>query len=296
MVILSCRSAVRLATGDQQDLGPQGGVASINVASQLPIEGACMTTIAERPLQAIPTIYNGIQLKSRFEAQAALLFDRIGWEWQYEPVSIMLPVGVNYMPDFWIPKLKTIIECRGYCSETGDRQIDCFSSMVKSGNIFVHDIQVKTFIVFGSNEVRIVNYRLIDCKCDLPLKFCPFCQKWDMYLCRCGRNDYEESLFISSRCGKLLIRESGSGDPVSSVDWDDLCLEPRERARGILLEKLTGILSSCGYSSALSWVENELDLCSGSFHIRSEPDLEIRKILNRVFDLMGIPSDWWRNA
>ena len=72
-----------------------------------------MSTISP-PFQAIPTIYNGIQLRSRLEAQAAYLFDVLGWKWEYEPESIMLPCGTAYTPDFWLPEFRCVVECRGY--------------------------------------------------------------------------------------------------------------------------------------------------------------------------------------
>ena len=34
---------------------------------------------------AIPTTYRGIRMRSRLEARWAAFFDRLGWEWEYEP-------------------------------------------------------------------------------------------------------------------------------------------------------------------------------------------------------------------
>lgn len=44
---------------------------------------------------AIPTVYRGIQMRSRAEARWAAFFDMSGWRWTYEPVD--LP---GYIPDF----------------------------------------------------------------------------------------------------------------------------------------------------------------------------------------------------
>lgn len=82
------------------------------------------TTTTEREISAIPTSYKGIQLKSRMEAQCAVLFDKLGWEWEYEKYSLMLPSGTTFIPDFWIPKLQMLVECRGYESARGNRQIE----------------------------------------------------------------------------------------------------------------------------------------------------------------------------
>ncbi len=46
---------------------------------------------------AIPTIYQGIEYRSRLEARWAAFFDLIGWQYTYEPLD-----GHGYIPDFLI--------------------------------------------------------------------------------------------------------------------------------------------------------------------------------------------------
>lgn len=46
-------------------------------------------------MTGIPTIYNGIRMRSRLEARWAAFFDAVGWQWQYEPVDLE-----GYVPDF----------------------------------------------------------------------------------------------------------------------------------------------------------------------------------------------------
>lgn len=43
----------------------------------------------------IPTMYDGIMMRSRTEARWAAFFDLAGWEWQYEPFDLN-----GYIPDF----------------------------------------------------------------------------------------------------------------------------------------------------------------------------------------------------
>ncbi len=45
----------------------------------------------------IPTIYKGIQMRSRAEARWAAFFDEMGWEWLYEPIDLD-----GYIPDFYL--------------------------------------------------------------------------------------------------------------------------------------------------------------------------------------------------
>lgn len=48
-------------------------------------------------IQAIPTMYKGIQFRSRLEAQWAATFDLLRWPWAYEPFELK-----GYIPDFII--------------------------------------------------------------------------------------------------------------------------------------------------------------------------------------------------
>lgn len=84
---------------------------------------------------AIPTIYKGVRFKSRLEADMAYLLDFLELSWQYEPQSFLLDNGVHYLPDFFLPQTKTWIECRGYDTEKGNRQIDGFSKWIEEGRI-----------------------------------------------------------------------------------------------------------------------------------------------------------------
>lgn len=49
--------------------------------------------------RARPTTYRGIEMRSRLEARAAATFDRMGWQWQYEPRAFANQIG-QYLPDF----------------------------------------------------------------------------------------------------------------------------------------------------------------------------------------------------
>lgn len=46
-------------------------------------------------MKAIPTVYKGIQFRSRLEAQWAAFFDLLEWAWEYEPFDLN-----GYIPDF----------------------------------------------------------------------------------------------------------------------------------------------------------------------------------------------------
>lgn len=50
--------------------------------------------------KAIPTLYNGVQFRSRLEARWAAMFDLLEWRWEYEPIDLD-----GYIPDFIITPL-----------------------------------------------------------------------------------------------------------------------------------------------------------------------------------------------
>lgn len=107
----------------------------------------------ERKLKCIPTVYNGIQLKSRMESKVALLLDKLGWAWEYEPFSVMLD-GINYTPDFYIREHGYVIECRGYDSNLGNKQIARFGDKVYgSSGLDIPGYPISHYAVFGPNRV-----------------------------------------------------------------------------------------------------------------------------------------------
>lgn len=60
-----------------------------------------------------PTIYNGIQMRSRLEAQTAADLDRHGITWKYEPWAYGSVRG-QYLPDFLVYGYeRTLVEVKG---------------------------------------------------------------------------------------------------------------------------------------------------------------------------------------
>ncbi len=55
--------------------------------------------MARTTMQARPTLYKGIQMRSRMEAEFAAFLDDRGMAWQYEPMCFASERG-QYLPDF----------------------------------------------------------------------------------------------------------------------------------------------------------------------------------------------------
>lgn len=104
---------------------------------------------------AIPTSYRGVEFKSHMEAQCAVLFDKLGWSWEYEKFSLMLPSGLSYIPDFWLNDACVLVECRGYESERGDRQINETAALAEAGTFELPGVgsNLYDYLVIGPSDV-----------------------------------------------------------------------------------------------------------------------------------------------
>lgn len=68
-------------------------------------------------MKAIETAYAGCRFRSRLEARWAIVFDRLGWTWQYEPEGFegngWGDTLIRYLPDFYLPDFGTWVEVKG---------------------------------------------------------------------------------------------------------------------------------------------------------------------------------------
>ncbi len=56
-----------------------------------------------------PTVYNGVQFRSRLEAHWACFFDQAKWKWEYEPMDLL----------GWTPTFRVEFPCgHTECSDT----------------------------------------------------------------------------------------------------------------------------------------------------------------------------------
>jgi hypothetical protein len=71
----------------------------------------------------IPTVWNGVQFRSRLEARWAMAMDNYGIEWFYEPEGFELAHGLKYVPDFWLPQVNMWAEVKPVeLNETEERK------------------------------------------------------------------------------------------------------------------------------------------------------------------------------
>ena len=63
-------------------------------------------------IKAKPTLYCGVQFRSRTEAKYCMLFNMFDVPWTYEPRRFPLPSG-SYLPDFFLSNLNLWVEVKG---------------------------------------------------------------------------------------------------------------------------------------------------------------------------------------
>jgi hypothetical protein len=64
-----------------------------------------------REFAALETEYRGVRYRSRLEARWAVLFDVLGFRYEYEPQGYQTRHG-NYLPDFWMPQFRAFAEVK----------------------------------------------------------------------------------------------------------------------------------------------------------------------------------------
>ena len=63
-------------------------------------------------MKAIQTHFKGYHFRSRLEARWAVLFDSLGFDWEYEPEGFELGEAGRYLPDFYVEQLGAWVEVK----------------------------------------------------------------------------------------------------------------------------------------------------------------------------------------
>jgi hypothetical protein len=188
--------------------------------------------------KAIPTVYGGVQMRSRMETQCALLFDRLGWKWEYESKSYMLKNGVAYIPDFFIPTLDLIVECRGYESDKGSAQISGFAAEMEAHEIY-------NYLVIGPDKCTRYIYKQKPREANLT------------YCCACGVWTFSVQGWIHGACDRCInftfneLRIEASEGKVrfggkNSDKWASICLPHRWHLAAFLYRLISHFYDTSG--------------------------------------------------
>jgi hypothetical protein len=184
---------------------------------------------------AMPTVYRGVNLKSRLEAQCAFLLDALGMAWDYEPKSYMLPNGVAYLPDFWVERQRMYVECRGYQNERGASQIEQFGLDVVQGQVGPEGRSILRYVALQDEDVRCYRPRHEGYAEGCLATRCAGCDAWAMMgfgdfrcpTCLENGTSITTAFVVGVKAGKILL------NGVNSEHWDGLLLgsvsDPAER-------------------------------------------------------------------
>lgn len=101
---------------------PDGAAASDNTAAVITAAPPVAAAVAPAPpapkrrrtsgQMSIPTEYNGVKFRSRLEARIAMFMDRVEMPWSYERITLRLPSGNTYTPDFFLPRQNLLVEVK----------------------------------------------------------------------------------------------------------------------------------------------------------------------------------------
>ena len=132
-------------------------------------------------MQAIRTMYAGIEFRSGLEARYAKFFDTVGIKWIYEPEGYQLSNGVCYLPDFYLPDSGQFFEVKGIMTQKDmDKIEDLVYESSRSVVIGLPDGKVEIWdyedlpMYNGSLERRFTKYD----SSETVLAKCRKCGKW----------------------------------------------------------------------------------------------------------------------
>lgn len=154
--------------------------------------------------KGIPTIYKGIEMKSRLEANVAFFFDLLKIKWKYEPQSFLLSDGEHYLPDFYLPELKCFVEVKGIITDEVIKKMEIFVKEYKKELLLISSENGYYIELWDNGEFEIGDTIQIG-KCSNCNSFF-FCNNIGSWYCR--------------KCGS----HNGDHDIIDCDMFDDFCI------------------------------------------------------------------------
>lgn len=137
---------------------------------------------------SIPETYNGIQFRSKLEADWARFFDRHRIKYAYESEGFDLN-GLWYLPDFYLPEIKTFVEVKGALDDKDETKMFALARVAAP----------KGIMVILAEAPAGEQYRLIR---PSPQDFEHFPIASDTYLCE------DVALALCAQCSKWFFMET----------------------------------------------------------------------------------------
>jgi len=170
-------------------------------------------------IKAIPTVFQGVEFRSRLEARVAATLTGMGCRWEYEPEGFVLDDGTKYLPDFRVAGC--YIEVKPYSRTPDDSKI---------GKMAQSDQAVRCYLVQdrawesdlddafgdGSNYLHVLRVRGVGFRSSAVWAACPRCRlvgPWtigDETPCRtCGESSTTEEWWSHHYLGDHFGRAGG---------------------------------------------------------------------------------------
>lgn len=170
-------------------------------------------------MKPIETVYDGYRFRSRLEAKWACFFDAAKIRYVYEPEGYELGEGKRYLPDFYLPDVRTrrderkgvYIEVKGVMSDYDEERIRLFAYGGKEGG----DIKNKIVIIGNVPTSR------KDAECALE-------GYWDSALVDDGN---DRMAFGRDDKGDVVLGCEIDTDYNLDYEWFDGCFSAARRAR-----------------------------------------------------------------
>lgn len=156
------------------------------------------TPTGERIVRALPMTYQGIQFRSRLEADWAYNLDLVTIPWEYEPEGFQLDDGTRYSPDFWLPTARAWLEVKGDHNRRIDK-VQRFAAELwaESGAEFIWDQKAPMVLIGRSQSSAFPTLEIVQTIADQPTSpapavplHCGTCERWTITpvagrCCRC---------------------------------------------------------------------------------------------------------------
>lgn len=136
-------------------------------------------------IKAIPTVYKGVEFRSKLEAQWAKWLTAMKIAWAYEPEGYEFEDGTRYLPDFYLCDAKEFFEVKGVMT---DKDMNKIQKMLYNG----YPIAVG----YANGEFRSPSFPFYASKKDKTLRF------------ELSQPDYS-SLCICKNCGSIIFSSNG---------------------------------------------------------------------------------------
>lgn len=166
-------------------------------------------------MKARPTIYNGIQMRSRLEARVAAMLDESGAVWEYEPTAFASG-RAQYLPDFRLPDpfstgVNVYIEVK-------PRVEDVFSALTAMQ--VIHKSEPQALLVASCEQLLTHGVLMTRDSDDVMPVFLARCPCGALLVATEGPNVGERTIYtICWRCGDEAIRYPGSKAVLRMAEW-----------------------------------------------------------------------------